>query len=141
MSIYQPMLPTPPSQQLSKAERQLCQIYKKLNDGKRETLLSFADFLISQQINSKEINKVEPVLQQPRLTTAEKNESVINGIKRLKSSYFMIDDQDLFHEISALMSAHIMKGVSAKETILKIEGVFEKFYNKYKIDFANKNTN
>ncbi len=129
------MFPTPsPSQQLSKAERQLCQIYKKLNDSKRETLLSFAEFLISKQ---KETNKVKAVLQQPRLIIPEENESVINGIKRLKSSYFMIDDQDLFHEISALMSAHIMKGVSAKDTILKIEVVFEKFYNKYKIDFAN----
>ena len=132
------MFPTPsPSQQLSKAERQLCQIYKKLNDSKRETLLSFAEFLISKQ---KETNKVKAVLQQPRLIIPEENESVINGIKRLKSSYFMIDDQDLFHEISALMSAHIMKGVSAKDTILKIEVVFEKFYNKYKIDFANNNT-
>ena len=141
MSVYQKMFPTPsPSQQLSKAERQLCQIYKKLNDSKRETLLSFAEFLISQQISSKEIDKVEAVLQQPRLTIAEENESVINGIKRLKSSYFMIDDQDLLHEVSALMSAHIMKGVSAKDTILKIEVVFEKFYNKYKIDFANNNT-
>ncbi len=134
------MFPTPPpTQQLSKAERQLCQIYKKLNDSKRETLLSFAEFLTYQQVSTEEIDNVETVLHQPLLTVAEKNESVVKGIKRLKSSYFMIDDQDLFHEISALMSAHIMKGVSTKDTLLKIEVVFEKFYNKYKIDFANNN--
>jgi len=131
--------PSPLTQQLSKAERQLCQIYKKLNHSKRETLLSFAEFLTLQQISTKKIDKVKTVLHQPLLTIAEKNESVVKGIKRLKSSYFMIDDQNLFHEISALMSAHIMKGVSTEDTLLKIEVVFEKFYNKYKIDFTNNN--
>ena len=134
------MFPSPsPTQQLSKTERQLCKIYKKLNDNKRETLLSFAEFLSSQQISTKEIDNLETVLHQPIVTVAEENESVVKGIKRLKSSYFMIEDQDLFHEISALMSAHIMKSISAKDTLLKIEVVFEKFYNKYKADFANNN--
>lgn len=134
------MFPTPSAtKQPSKAERQLCKIYKSLNDNKRETLLSFAEFLSSQQITSEKLDNVKAVLQQPILSIAEENESVVKGIKRLKSSYFMIDDENLFHEVSAFMSAHIMKGVSAKETILNIEAVFEKFYKKYKADFANNN--
>ncbi len=126
-----------PTQQLTKAERQLCKLYKSLSDNKRETLLSFAEFLNLKQTTSDNMDDAEIVLQQPILIKAEENESVVKGIKRLKSSYFMIEDDDLLHEISALMSEHIMKGVPAKEIIPRVEAVFEKFYKKYKTDFAN----
>lgn len=130
---------TSPTQQLSKAERKLCKFYKSLRESERETLLSFAEFLNSKQTASEVANKVEAVLHKPLLSIAEDNESVVKGIKRLKTSYFMIDDEDLLHQVSSLMSEHIMKGVSAQDVIPKIEAVFEQFYQDYKNNFTKNN--
>ncbi|RTZ64682.1 MAG: hypothetical protein DSZ29_05290 [Aquificaceae bacterium] len=124
----------PPSPQLSKDERKLCKYYKNLNHAERNTLLLFAEFLSSKE-SSVETEEILMVLQKPLPIPATEGESVVKGIKRLKSSYFMIEDQDLLHEVSALMTEHVMQGVSAKEVMLKIERVFEKFYDKYKKDF------
>jgi len=126
----------PPMQQLSKNERQLCKFYKQLNEGDRETLLSFAEFLTSKEGVSGRVDSIEEVvLQQPLLIKAMENESVVKGIKRLKSSYFMIEDENLLHQVSALMSEHIMKGVSAQDIIPQVEAVFDTFYQQYKQDF------
>ena len=125
----------PPPQQQSTEERKLCQLYKSLGDHQRETLLAFAAFLSEKQTTS-EIVEPEAILQYPLLIEVTDNESVVKGIKRLKSSYFMIEDENLLHEVSALMSEHIMKGVSAKEIIPRVEVVFKKFYQQYKDEFA-----
>jgi hypothetical protein len=125
----------PPPQQQSTEERKLCKLYKRLGDNQRETLLVFAEFLNEKQTTSK-IVEPEPILQHPLLIEVTDNESVVKGIKRLKSSYFMVEDENLLHEISALMSEHIMKGVSAKEIIPRVEVVFKKFYQQYKDEFA-----
>ena len=129
------MFPTvPPSPQLSKEERTLCKYYKNLNDAERKTLLLFASFLSSNE-SGIETEKAPRVLQKPLSIPATEGESVVKGIKRLKSSYFMIEDQDLLHEVSALMTGHVMQGIPAQEVMPQIEMVFEKFYDKYKKDF------
>ena len=124
----------PPTQQLSKKERQLCKLYKSLSDNKRETLLSFAEFL-SMQYASEIVEEAVVELHLPVLIETTENESVVKAIKRLKSSYFMIEDENLLHEVSALMSEHIMKGVSAEEIIPRVETLFKKFYQQYKDNF------
>jgi hypothetical protein len=129
---------TPPTQQLSKKERELCAFYKSLADNERETLLSFAEFLSNKCAESETRKKEKQLLQQPTLIPATEGESVVKGIKRLKSSYFMIENENLLHEVSALMSEHIMKGASAQEIIPKIEAVFDTFYQQYKKDFVEK---
>lgn len=127
---------TPPTQQLSKKERELCRFYKQLDDNERETLLSFAEFLSLKKTESERVNEKKAVLHQPVFIKATKDESVVKGIKRLKSSYFMVENENLLHEVSALMSEHVMKGVSAQDVIPKIEAVFDKFYQQYKKDFS-----
>ena len=125
----------PPAQQQSKEERKLCKLYKSLGDNQRETLLVFAEFLNEKFVDAGIVEDAEAVLQLPILIEITENESVVKGIKRLKSSYFMIEDDNLLHEVSALMSEHIMKGVSAEDIILRIEAVFKKFYQQYKNEF------
>ena len=140
MGFNKTMFPnTSPTQQLSKAERKLCKFYKSLPEGERETLLLFAEFLNTKQTASKKADEAEAVLQHPILSIAEENESVVKGIKRLKTSYFMIENEDLLHKVSSLMSEHIMKGVSAQDVIPKIEAVFEQFYQDYKNNFTKNN--
>ncbi len=125
----------PPAQQQSKEERKLCKLYKGLSDDQRKTLLVFAEFLNEKFADTGIIKEAEAVLQLPVLIEATENESVVKGIKRLKSSYFMIEDDNLLHEVSSLMSEHIMKGVSAEDIIPRIEAVFKKFYQQYKDEF------
>jgi uncharacterized protein YjcR len=129
---------TAPTQQLSKTERELCRLYKSLGDNERETLLSFAEFLSHREVETKNKKKKRAVLQQPTLIIATEGESVVKGIKRLKLSYFMIENENLLHEVSALMSEHVMKGVSAQAVISKIEAVFDTFYQQYKKEFIEK---
>jgi len=113
----------------------LCKIYKSLGDNQRETLLVFAEFLHEKLADAGVVEEAKAVLQLPVLIEITENESVVKGIKRLKSSYFMIEDENLLHEVSALMSEHIMKGVSAEDIILRVEAVFKKFYQQYKDEF------
>ena len=129
-----------PTQQQSKEERKLCKLYQSLDDSQRDTLLIFAEFLNEKLAAFGIIKEAEAVLQRPVLIEKTENESVVKGIKRLKSSYFMIEDENLLHEVSALMSEHIMKGVSAEDIILRIEAVFKKFYQQYKDEFTKEET-
>ncbi len=126
-----------PTPQLSKEERQLCKYYKNINEANRQTLLLFAEFLSSKEAASEVIEKTA-VLQKPLPTSAIEGESVVQAIKRLKASYFMIDDPDLLHEVSALMTEHVMQGVPAQEITPKIEIVFKKFYENYKQSFTER---
>ncbi|HIO93304.1 MAG TPA: Crp/Fnr family transcriptional regulator [Leucothrix mucor] len=126
-----------PAPQLSKEERKLCKYYKKLNDNERKTLLLFAEFLTSKEEGAAD-EELVATLQEPLSIPAVDGESVVKGIKRLRSSYFMIEDQDLLHEVSALMTEHVMQGVSTEDVMSKIEIVFEGFYGKYKKEFIEK---
>lgn len=130
------MLPNmPPAPQLTKKERKLCQYYKGLNENDRHALLSFASFLATNETVAKTEEKA-PELQLPLEFEVVENESVVKGIKRLKASYFMIDDNDLLHQVSALMQEHIMQGVPASEIIPRVEQVFQVFYEQYKGKFS-----
>ena len=125
----------PQTPQLSKSERKLCKVYKNLNENDRETLMAFAVFLNQRDMVSEDV--VEIGLQKPLDIVPAEKESVVKGIKRLKASYHMIENDDLLHEVSALMTEHVMQGVAAAEVIAKVEAVFLKYYEDYKQSFLN----
>lgn len=122
-----------PTPQLSKKERQLCRVYKGLNETDQASLLAFAEFL-SQRESGDEEEQSAPQLLEPKPIEPVENESVVKGIKRLKASYFMIESDDLLHQVSTLMSEHVMQGAAAEDVIPKIETVFERFYEEYKTE-------
>lgn len=115
------------SKQKNNEERQLVQLFSSLGSADRNSLISFAEFLSvksndSDNLSSKQISDSLNVSQRPE------DENVIKAIKRLSESYPMIEKDKLLHQISDLMTAHMMKGKSAKLVIDELEVLFLEEY-------------
>ena len=116
----------PASQNVTAEERRLLRAYKSLDKQNRQSLMDFAEFLMSRQ-EPEELAVSEP-LDIPR----PDSESVVKAIKRLTNTYPMIDKGQLFNETSLLMSQHIMQGREAEEVIDELEELFLQHYQKIK---------
>ncbi len=117
----------PIKQNLPTDQRELLALHSKLNQGDRQSLLSFAGFLVSQQMTP-EAPITEPVSQIPLKMTRPRNESVVKAIRRLSETYPMLDSKDMLDGTSLLMSAHILQGRSAQRVIDELEQLFEQRY-------------
>jgi len=117
----------PIKQNLPTDQRELLALYSKLKQGDRQSLLSFASFLASQQA-APEAPTTEPVSQTPLEVTRPRNESVVKAIRRLSETYPMLDGKDMLDDTSLLMSAHILQGRSAQRVIDELERLFEQRY-------------
>ncbi|MDT8451668.1 MAG: Crp/Fnr family transcriptional regulator [Gammaproteobacteria bacterium] len=107
---------------MSRDTKKMIEIFETLNGERQKSLLEFAEFLQSKgDLVSKEV--AEPV-EIPR----PDNETVVGAIKRLKSSYPMIDSMKVFSSASELMTEHMIKGRDADEVIDEMERIFEDFY-------------
>lgn len=119
---------------MSQQSRQLAAIFEKLSAGSQQSLLDFAEFLLQRETTSSTANeqadeaeqKHEP-LHQPR----PQDENIINAIKRMRATYFMLNTDELLNETSALMTQHIVHGRAAAEVIDDLEALFESHYQKY----------
>ena len=110
---------------MNAAERRLLASFRKLDQTDRETLQKFAEFLAGQVEEQKESPPGEP-LDIPR----PEQESVVKAIKRLTSTYPMIDTKVIFHETSTLMNQHLLNGRAASEVIDDLEALFRKTWEK-----------
>ncbi|MFK5970023.1 MAG: Crp/Fnr family transcriptional regulator [Candidatus Marithrix sp.] len=107
---------------MSKLER-LQTIFKKLSSEQQQTLLEFAEFLLTR-IVKKPLVKAELI---PR----QSDESVIAAIKRLSKSYPMLDKAIMLDKTSILMTEHIMQGRDKTKVIDELETIFLKNYERY----------
>jgi hypothetical protein len=122
------MLQNMPSVRGSREERALSKIYKELDSNHRQTLLSFANFLVQQQKEQSATSQENIVDLKPLNIPRPKKESVIKAIRRLSANYPMIDTDTMFDAISKLMTSHIMEGRSAEEVINDLQALFENQY-------------
>lgn len=122
------LLGSPASKSLSTREQELLNLFRSLEDAQQITLLTFATFLISQQIPAafQEVPK-------PQLLPRPEQESVVKALKRLKTSYPMLESDVLLHASSALMTEHIMQGRSASAVIDDLEQLFANMYQQFVI--------
>ncbi len=109
--------------------KRLQQIYQKLPVPKQETLLEFAEFLVSRPPEQKK------ALPKPVPHERPQDESVVKAIRRLSATYPMLDKSKMLNETSALVAQHIMHGREAKEVIDEIEAIFEKHYQRLAAEF------
>jgi hypothetical protein len=109
-------------------QRKLLQLFKRLGDQERASLLAFAEFLGQRQESTEDDSGLgaEP-LPVPR----PQEESVVSAIKRLSSSYHMLDRSELLTQTSSLMTAHLIHGRSAIEVIDELEELFAGHYTEY----------
>ncbi len=118
------MLPTLPQ---DKKQRKLLKLFAGLNDNAKQTLLEFAEFLANREPSATE---AVAEVGEPDLIPRPENETVVAAIKRLSSSYSMLNRDELLHETSDLMSSHILKGRPAVEVIDDLEMLFVTKYHK-----------
>ena len=108
-------------------ERALLGAARQLDDGQRDTLVAFAEFLAGRA--EAEAGEAEPAapLDIPR----PEKESVVKAIKRLSATYPMLDKSRMLDETSTLMAEHTLQGREADEVITELEVVFERHYTHY----------
>lgn len=115
-------------QHKSKSKR-LISIYDGLDSSAQQSLMDYAEFL---QSRAKAGADSEPAgLQEPNLIPAQEGESVIQALKRLSSSYPMLDKSRLLNDTSVLVTEHTLQGRERDEVIAELELVFEQHYQSY----------
>lgn len=120
----------PPKFKLPPDQQRLLQLFRQLPDSDRQTLLSFAEFLL--QRTGPDIPGNLPLNQPPADIPRPDNESVVAAIRRLSKTFPMLDKDEILHEASALMTAHVMHGRSAVDVIDELEVVFRRHYERVK---------
>jgi len=108
---------------------QLVGLFERLDGQGRQSLLDYAAFLVERHGASEAAPAPIP---EPNLVPRPDNESVVKAIKRLSTSYFMVDRGRILNQTSALMAEHVMQGRAAAEVIDDLEALFEREYQKLK---------
>ncbi len=104
-------------------ERRLLNLFRALPETRRAGLMDYAEFLLERGQP-----EAEPVAQTPLEIARPAQESVVKAIKRLRETYPMLDRAKLIHEISALMSQHLVQGRAAVAVIDELEVLFRRHY-------------
>lgn len=105
-----------------KSSKQLIELYEAMDDERRQSLSDFADFLYA---------KADPVIKEmplPEDIPRPEQETVVGAIKRLKSTYHMVESMSVFSAASSLMTEHMVKGRDVVEVIDEMELLFEQAY-------------
>lgn len=120
---------------MSAKEQQLSEIFRQLDAGAQEMLLTFADFLVSRSPAQKAPRMREPVvIPEPEQIERPAGETVIAGLKRLSRTYPMLDKSVMLSATSDLVAQHIMQGTDTAAVIDELETIFEKQYRLMKED-------
>jgi hypothetical protein len=120
---------------LSSEQRKLLKLYKALPEKDQNTLLAFAQFLQQREVAVDGSDDLE-LSPDPILVERPAEESVVAAIKRLTSSYHMLDTASLLTETSSLMTSHLIHGRAAPDVIDELEELFSQEYEAY-IDSKN----
>lgn len=107
--------------------RQLISLYEELSDAGKQSLIDYAEFLLSKQQQSP--TSAEPI--EPEHIPPREGESVIQAIKRLSAAYHMLDKGKLLNDTSVLMTEHTLQGRDREEVIADLEAVFKQHYKRY----------
>ena len=108
---------------MEKPDQQLLEIFRDLNNDSRDSLLAFAEFLLSRQPPDQQTSPVA-VPEQPLDIPRPDEESVVAAIRRLRQTYPMIARSLVFNRSSELMSSHIIAGRDIEDVIDDLEELF-----------------
>ena len=105
-------------------KKKFLDIWARLGSDDRSALLAFAQFLDTRAAESRSETAAVP-LDIPRPA----DETVIAAIRRLSESYPMLNKDTMLHEVSGLVTQHMMQGRGAVEVIDELEVVFQRHYD------------
>jgi hypothetical protein len=109
--------------------KRLVSLFDEMDEAARVSLLDFAEYLYQRGRAAQQ--SVEPIKHEPLDHPRPRNENVINAIKRLRASYFMLNTDPLLNETSSLMAQFMLQGRDAEAVIDDLEAVFAKHYDSY----------
>jgi len=117
-------------------QRRLLGLFERLEQGERNTLLAFAEFLAARTPDESapddpQKNDASKEVERPKTIERPGDESVVAAIRRLSEAYFMLDRQDMLNDTAALMGAHVMQSRPAPKVIDELEVLFETHYDRY----------
>lgn len=108
-------------------EDRLLHLFMRLPEADRHGLLSYAEYLAARRRP-----EAEPLLDIAlKPIPRPEVESVPQGLKRLRSTYPMLDAAALLASASDLLSQHLMLGRPASEVIDEMERLFLRHYQEY----------
>jgi hypothetical protein len=113
---------------LSADQRQLLELYDKLNEQQRQSLLDYATFLSTRTQAGADAKAVESPPAEPLEIPRPREESVVKAIKRLSATYPMLQRELLLDETSSLMMSHVLQGRDAPAVIDDLEILFKRHY-------------
>jgi hypothetical protein len=123
----------PPKLSLPPAEQRLLSLYRKLDEADRHSLVAFAEFLAVRSPQD-DAGEAQPATREPLDIPRPDSETVVAAIRRLAATYPMLNKDELLHETSDLMTAHILQGRSAEIVIDELELVFRRRFEGVKSD-------
>jgi len=108
----------------TKSSQQLIKLYESMDAERQQSLSEFADFLYERY--GPAVKEILPPEEIPR----PEQETVVGAIKRLKSTYHMIESMSVFSSASSLMTEHMINGRDVNEVIDEMEKLFADAYQK-----------
>lgn len=111
---------------MSQTQKRLQELYSRLDKNDQESLLAFAEFLLTRSAGQTLTESAIP--SEPELAPRPEDETVVAAIKRLSKSYSMLESGKLLNETSTLMTQHVMQGRDAAEVIDDLEALFRRLY-------------
>lgn len=125
----------PPKMTATSPEQQkLLRLFRQLTETDRSAVINFAAFLAERSTNEEHADHEDVAKATPQPIPRPEQETVIGAMRRLTASYPMVDKDDLLHEASGLMSAHVMQGKAAVEVIDELEIVFRRHFERVNSD-------
>jgi hypothetical protein len=125
---------------LNDLEQRLLAYLRQLSQVDAHALLRFAAYLAGDQ-NKLETtaslpetgadNTTPAQISQPQFIERPPNERVVDALKRLSTSYPMLEKKKLLDKASTLVAQHIMFAKPAKDVIDEIEKLFAEAYDKF----------
>jgi hypothetical protein len=113
------------------SEKKLIEVFNQLNKTDQSSILSFAEFLLSQS----DVIVKPKVIEQAIDIDRPSKESVIAAIKRLTATYPMIKKSGVLDQAAKVMTDHMMHGKKAELAINELELIFAEHYELYKKAF------
>jgi hypothetical protein len=111
---------------LKKSEKQLLEVWRKLSESDQQAVKNFSEFLLDRK--GERNGHVEEVVTEPVAIERPTEESVMAAIKRLSTTYPMVNKDNMIHETSSLVAQHVIQGKDAIEVIDELEVVFQRHY-------------
>ena len=117
-------------------EEQLLTAFRKLSPADQAAVTHFAEFIQHRSCSAGDVSEsIVPVAKpvpEPVAIPRPEQERVVAAVKRLSSTYFMLDKTKMLGITSDLLTQHVLQGRDAAEVIDELEQIFSDHYQLHK---------